>query len=162
MSIKPLTVVLIGLLFIVLACGPAASPSPGPEAVARQGQALVDKNQFDEARKLSTPRAQEMVSLMERIFQDEEGELTSNTQFKSMKCAERGDTLAICTYQIIDEEELIIDSFTLVKEAGNWLVDIPEEEDLMEEEDVEKLFNEFEEILNNALEEETDTAIESK
>ncbi|MEM1319307.1 MAG: hypothetical protein AAGG75_03570 [Bacteroidota bacterium] len=160
MSIKSCSFVFSVLFFATIACSPP--PNPGPEAVARQWQAFVDKNQFDEARKLSTPRAQEMVSLMERLFQGEEGDLTSSTLFKSMNCAEKGDSLAICTYQIIDEEELIVDSFTLIKDGSNWLVDIPEEEDIMEEEDVEKLFNEFEEILNKALEEEEGKTIESK
>ncbi len=93
--------------------------------------------------------------MMEGIFLDEEDMISTNTQFKSMDCKERGDTLAICVYQIIDEEELIQDSFTLIKLKGQWLVDIPEEESLMEEEDVEKLFNEFEQILNSALEEDS-------
>ncbi len=151
MPLKSAYITLISILCFLLACH--AEKASSPEEVARKWQEYVDNNQFDQARQLSTSRAQEMVRMMEGIFLDEEDMISTNTQFKSMNCKERGDTMAICVYEIIDEEELIRDSFTLIKFKEQWLVDIPEEEGLMEEEDVEKLFNEFEQILNNALEE---------
>jgi len=136
---------------LAMACTqPPAAPAT-PEEVAKKWQEYMDKNQFEEARQLSTEGAQEIVDMIEMIFKDEGNseDWISETVFVEMKCREKKDT-AICTCLIKEEEELIQDSFLLVKAGGRWLVDIAEE-DLEEGPGIEKMIEELEQIMGDTL-----------
>ena len=143
--------VLCFCFLLILACTQQASAPNTPEEVARKWQEYMDKNQFAEARNLSTEGAQEIVDMIEAIFTDEGNseEWVSETVFIEMKCREQKDT-AVCTCLIKEEDELIQDSFLLVKPAGQWLVDIAEE-DLEEGPEMEKMLDELKEILGDTL-----------
>ena len=140
---------------LALACTQQPTAPNTPEEVARKWQEYMDKNQFAEARKLSTEGAKEIVDMIEMIFSDEgSGEdWVSETVFVEMKCREQKDT-AICTCLIKEEDELIQDSFLLVKAAGQWLVDIAEE-DLEEGPGMEKMLEELEQIMGDTLQEDS-------
>ena len=136
---------------LALACTqPPANPNT-PEEVARKWQEYMDENQFEEARTLSTEGAKEIVDMIEMIFTDEgnSDDWISETVFVEMKCREQQDT-AICTCLIKEEDELIQDSFLLVKVAGQWLVDIAEE-DLEEGPGIERMIEELEQIMGDSL-----------
>jgi len=108
-------------------------PTPNtPESVARQWQQYIDYNNFDAAKKLSTNNGIIWIDGIKSILLNvEEGEeAITPTEFTVMTCKEDKDK-ATCNYVYREEEEIIIDSFFLVRQNGQWLVDIPEEENTM-------------------------------
>ncbi len=143
---------LFALVLTFSCCSSSTDSNLTAEEVARKWQSHIDKNQFDDARKLSTTRAKELVNLIESmIYKGDNGEASLiETQFLEMKCREMDNT-AICEY-VIQEEEKINDSFKLINEGGRWLIDIPEEATLLENDPVNDLYDDFEKSLNEALE----------
>lgn len=101
-----------------------------PETVTRAWQEYVDKDEFDQAAKLSTPNAKEWLLMIEKFLEglpmEEEEASIVMTQFVEMNCVEQG-SLARCGCIIKEEGELIPDTFLLQKIAGQWMVDVPEE-----------------------------------
>ncbi len=133
------------------ACAPEKELPNTPETVAKQWQIYIDNNHFDKAKTLSTKQAIEMVDMIQSVLYTEiEEEVESNTVFKEMICTEKGNK-AICTYIIIESGEEIQDSFFLQKENSQWLVDVPEEEELLKNDPIEKMSDDFEKLLNGEL-----------
>lgn len=107
---------------------PNAGPLPNtPEAVVRQYQAFLDSNLFDQARLLSTPRAADFLEMLAQMISDEPMDSSVvHTSFLKIDCTERGDT-AVCICLAQDEFEEYETEFRLLRMAGQWLVDLPEE-----------------------------------
>lgn len=118
-----------------------------PEQVAKKWQELVYRNQFEEARALSTQNAKDWITWIEKMVVGENtlDEETEMPIYLEMKCKEKGSK-ATCAYLMKEGSELYRDSFMLVKVKNQWLVDIPEE-DLEVDESMEKMLKEMEEIL---------------
>lgn len=147
---------LLSLGFLVFfACSTGAPQPMNPEKVARKWQESMDKNQFDQARALSTENAKEIVNMIERLIEVDQGEedWLVETVFKEMTCQENKDN-AICRCLIEEDGEVFQDSFILVKVEGKWLVDIAEE-DLKEGPGIEQMIKELEGIMDEALEQDT-------
>ena len=139
------------LILSIVACASEKELPNTPETVAKQWQEYIDNNHFDEAKELSTEQAIEMVNMIQSVLYTEvEEEVESNTVFKEMICSEKG-TKAICTYIIVENDEEIRDSFFLQKENNQWLVDIPAEEELLKNDPIEKMSDDFEKLLNGEL-----------
>ena len=102
-----------------------------PEAVVRQWQAFVDANRAEEAKMLSTERTKKFIDDSPKIPNEEIVE----TIFSNMKCREMGDR-AVCVYYTTTSSDTlkILDSLDVVRENGQWKVDIIESGD---EEDAE-------------------------
>ncbi len=115
------------------------SEPPTPEAVIRQFQAHIDKNEFAEAKALSTPRGQQRLDDLEAIIAGELADSTIfNTTFLEIDCQIDGDT-ARCLCLVQDSYEQYKSDYKLVRVNGKWLVDVPEEESADEEEFIEML-----------------------
>ncbi|MFK7807085.1 MAG: hypothetical protein AB8F74_04710 [Saprospiraceae bacterium] len=112
-----------------------------PEKVARQWQDWIDQNEYQKAKELSTGNAIEWINWAEETIKasGEEPEVLSPAVFLSMKC-EEFESKAICDYIMDDEGRQFRDSFFLKNINGQWLVDIPEE-DLLEDDDIQELFD---------------------
>ena len=141
---------LLGLLFTVFIIG--CSSDADPEATARRWQELVDSNKFKEAKELSTDRASDMIDMIETIVAEDDGEdaIISETKYEYMQCTENGNR-AVCKYAIIENMETVVDSFLLAKVGRKWLVDVPERDELLETDEVDKMFNDYENKLNQEL-----------
>ncbi|HHB79688.1 MAG TPA: hypothetical protein ENK85_10695 [Saprospiraceae bacterium] len=106
----------------------------GPEAVFVQWQKLVDAGQFAQAETLSTPITINWLKEIAEISDDTDS--TSGNDFseiQNISCVVQKDT-AICTYQIVEEGEIISNSVQLVNLKGVWLVDLHEDNDEILEE----------------------------
>ena len=93
-----------------------------PESVCRAWQTYLDNNEIAKAMLLGNLATKNWLKENQDLFlADEQLEPTS---FLTMICKESADT-AICKYRI-QEEEVIEDYFTLVREKGQWLIVIEE------------------------------------
>lgn len=121
-----------------------ASPDLTPEAVVRAYQSYVDRNLFDEAKKLSTEREQGRLEAVQRIIMEESQDSTRlNSVFLRLECKISAGKAA-CLCRIRDEYETYNTSFSLVRTLKGWLVDVPEEEEIFfEEEQVEAAIDSF-------------------
>jgi hypothetical protein len=101
-----------------------------PETVVRQYQALMDSNRFERAALLSTPDGQAMLNMLAEIMAgDPPDSSIIHTNFLDLNCAVQKDT-ARCNCLLRDEYEEYASQFKLLKINGQWLVDIPEEDEV--------------------------------
>jgi hypothetical protein len=119
---------LLGFLSILIACGnePKSSATEipnNPEAVVRQWQTLMDKNDIAQAKLLSSSNTQKWLEGIDAAFGGDT--LHVKTEFVSMNCEETGDkAMCKCTSKQNDLNDVYEDIFYLVKENGKWLVDL--------------------------------------
>jgi len=112
---------LFGAALLFSLCGCASKPALTPEEVARQWQAYIDKNQFEEAGQLSTGEAlryvQELASYNQRDTLAWENNVMLN-----LRCQVFGDSV-YCTYHFEDElGEPIPGQLALKRLSGKWFV----------------------------------------
>ncbi len=101
-----------------------------PETVIQQYQAYMDSNRFERAALLSTPDGKDMLNMLAQIMAGDPPDSTIiHTQILDMNCTTVVDT-ARCECQLKDEYEAYQSLFKLVRMNGQWLVDIPEEDDV--------------------------------
>jgi len=102
-----------------------------PETVVRQYQALMDSNRFERAALLSTPDGKAMLNMLAEIMAgDPPDSSIVHTHFLDLNCVIEEDNTARCNCLLRDEYEEYTSQFKLLKIDGQWLVDIPEEEEL--------------------------------
>ncbi len=97
-----------------------------PEYVALKWQEYIDKNLFDEAKKIATPEAVKWLdSTVVRFYSSvpQNKEDVSVTKFDTIFSKIINDK-AVCYYRIQVDDQNILDSFVLVKIEGKWLIDI--------------------------------------
>jgi hypothetical protein len=122
---------------LIYSCQPARTP----EEVVRRWQAHIDNNEFQEAKELSAPRTVQLLSWMEALLEDMDADsVITNTELLDLTCREEGDR-AVCHYALEDEGELYRDSFILIRIKGKWLVDLPEEPVMEDQDELEELFD---------------------
>lgn len=107
------------------------APLPNtPETVIQQYQAYMDSNRFERAALLSTPEGKDMLNMLAQIMAGDPPDSTIiHTQILDMNCTTVLDT-ARCECQLKDEYEEYQSLFKLVRIDGQWLVDVPEEDDV--------------------------------
>jgi hypothetical protein len=124
-----LVVPLLLLVLVLLGCesDPPAEQQT-PEEVLKTYQGLVDKNQLEEAKALSTPAGKEWLNELAEIIASEQPDSTIfQTKFLSVNCQGQGDTL-FCQCLLEDQYERYKSDYTLVKIEEQWLVDAPQDE----------------------------------
>ncbi|HMO40963.1 MAG TPA: hypothetical protein PKC76_11660 [Saprospiraceae bacterium] len=127
------------ILLATYACQREPKLPESPEDVIRKFQGYIDNNQFAEAKTLSTPRGQERLDDLEAIITGELADSTIfNTTFLSINCQITADT-ARCLCSVRDNYEAYETDYKLIRINGQWLVDVPEEEVVNEEEFIEML-----------------------
>lgn len=158
MSKLPLFILSILASVIVYSCRRSEPPPPDtPEKVVQAYQGFIDNNEFEKAKELSTPEEQERIDGIASIIANEMADSTLlNTVFLSINCSQEADT-AICICQVKDEYEEYETEYLLVRVNGQWLVDAPQEEIIIDDEIIEEfLYDETE----GAEETEEDTIME--
>ena len=114
-----------------------------PEEVVRLYQSFMDRNQFDEVKQLSTEAEQASLEEVRRIVMEENQDSTRmNSVFLALSCTIRQEK-ASCGCRIKDEYETYNTTFNLVRKENRWLVDVPEEEILFDEEEVKTALDSF-------------------
>lgn len=127
------------LLLCIFACQQGAQQAETPEDVLMQYQKHIDNNQFEEAKKLSTTAGKEWLSELASIIEDEQPDSTiMNTQFISINCQKEGEVL-VCECVLEDQYEKYTAAYRLIQQNGQWLVDAPEEEIIIENDIIEAL-----------------------
>jgi len=126
-------IVLIFLLANILACTSDSATAitkvdlSKPEAVVKKWQKHIDHNEFEAAKQLSTPAAQEWINFIAEVMKlDGEDDTIMETVFESINCTVAADS-AICNMVIKEEGELFDDAILLRKLSGQWKIDIPAE-----------------------------------
>ena len=119
---------IIGVFFFT-SCQNTEEIGEPPEFVLKRYQSFIDKNQFEEAKKLSTS---EEIKRLEELAQYMASEISNeatvlNTIFVRVHCQERA-TYARCACELKDQYEEYEADYILVKIKGRWLVDAPMEE----------------------------------
>ena len=116
-----------------------ARPPKSPEEVVLTWQKHLDNNEFEAAKKLSSPDGVEWIETIQ-VFLEEEP-ISTTTEFLNLHCT-AFDSTAQCVYLFEDEDgQQIQDTFFLLKLNNQWLVDIPKEDSEMDEALLEELFD---------------------
>lgn len=142
---------LLAIATVLFACQPepdklAESVNQSPEEVLRAYQRYYDRNQFQEAKALSTPAEQERLDELAEIIAMEVSDSTVlETVFEELNCSARGDT-ATCLCTLRDQYEQYQANFQLVRTESGWLVDAPHQEQLRIDEDLDRIMDS---LLNN-------------
>ena len=114
-----------------------------PEEVLKEYQKFFDKNEFEQAKRYSTPTGRRWIDDIAPMIMSEEEESTiMTTIFHSIDCVTKADT-AICDCKLQDANEFYTASYRIVKINGQWLVDAPDEEETIDYEDNEEIIEEF-------------------
>lgn len=114
-----------------------------PEEVVRLYQGFMDKNQFEQVKMLSTEGEQARLEEVRRIVMEENQDSTRmHSVFLALSCTTREER-ASCECRIRDEYETYNTTFYLVRRGNRWLVDIPEEEILFDEEEIKTALDSF-------------------
>ena len=119
---KLFSLVIVAIVIVaVSACGGKKNT---PEAVAEKFLGHLNKKEYAEAKKLGTENTKQMLDMMESFSgmdKDKKAEV-KDVKIENLKC-ETTDDKAKCTYTAEAKEETI----NLVKQDGNWLVDMKKE-----------------------------------
>jgi len=142
---------LLVLVIVLFSCQPDSresfdSVNQSPEEVLRAYQGYYDRNQFDEAKALSTPAEQERLDELAEIIAMEVSDSTVlETVFEDLDCSVQRDT-ARCICTLRDQYEQYQANFQLVRTQAGWLVDAPHEEQLRIDEELDRIMDS---LLNN-------------
>jgi hypothetical protein len=102
-------------------------PYQSPETIVRQYQEHLDKNEFEAAKQLSTPTAQSRLEEIANIISEEPADSTLfTTNFIAIQCDTTTST-AICACIIEYQSDRFPDTFYLVRQSEQWLIDAPKE-----------------------------------
>ncbi len=114
-----------------------------PEEVLKGYQKHFDKNEFELAKKYSTPAGKKWIDDIAPMIETGGEESTvMSTIFHNIDCITKIDT-AICDCRLQDASELYNAKYRIVKINGQWLVDAPDEEEIIDYEDNEEVIEEF-------------------
>lgn len=119
---------LICFLFLAMMSCQSDPPLPSePEAVVQQWQEWINKNEFDQAKKLSTANTREWIKWINEVLDEENNNTITHSEFVDINCQMKAEE-GYCACVLKEEEEQYVDTFYLVREKRQWLVDIPETE----------------------------------
>lgn len=119
---------MICFLFLAMMSCQSDPPLPSePEAVVQQWQEWINKNEFDQAKKLSTANTREWIKWINEVLDEENNNTITHSEFVAINCQMKAEE-GYCACVLKEEEEQYVDTFYLVREKRQWLVDIPETE----------------------------------
>jgi hypothetical protein len=119
---KLFSLVIVAIVIVaVSACG---NKKNTPEAVAEKFLGHLNKKEYAEAKKMGTENTKQMLDMMES-FSGAAGAKTTeakDVKIENLKCDTQAEK-SKCTYTAEGKEQTI----DLVKQDGNWLVDMKKE-----------------------------------
>ena len=111
-------------------------------------------NNYELAKSYSTAQTSAMIDTIKTmIFPDQEEEKLE-FEIKNVRCKQmQGATEAVCTCKYLEGEEEFTEELHLMQVDGQWLVDAKfgDDEDLLLDEDIEKMTQDFEKSLDKLL-----------
>lgn len=114
-----------------------------PELVIKKYQEFIDQNNFEAAKKLSTPQGQLMIEELQASIPEELMDSTVlTTVFYAINCQIDAE-VATCVCDLEDNYERYEALYKLVKIRGKWLVDAPEEEKSIDIEEIQEIIEEI-------------------
>jgi len=115
------------LILTIFSCQNDPPLPKEPAAVVEQWQEWINKNNFAQAKRLSTENAREWIDWINEVLK--EGNITEETtsDFRNIDCKVDNNN-ATCFCQIEELGEIFADTFFLIKEKEQWLINIPEQE----------------------------------
>jgi hypothetical protein len=134
-----ITLSFLGLLLLLFAC--QEDPSTTPAEVVRLYQAYVDQNEFDKAGELSTPAERKRLQELAQMIAVDADSTILHTQFETINCQELDADTVKCDCLLEDQYERYEALFTLVRSGGDWLIDLPEEESVEYETEIEAVID---------------------
>ncbi|HEB62761.1 MAG TPA: hypothetical protein ENI82_06385 [Bacteroidetes bacterium] len=123
-----------------------------PETVALSWLEHYYNNRFEEAKLLSTAKTKIMIdTIKELVFTDAEEEEIGTFKIADLICSTKKDS-SFCKFLYQEGDLEMEDELLLISIQGQWLVDdeLRSNDDILEE-DVEKIFEEFENVLEEEL-----------
>ena len=117
-----------------------------PETVARQWQQYVDENRFEAAKQLSAPNASEWLQWVSETLTEDilKEDTLAPGKILGMTCVENNNQAA-CAYSFDDNGLVYQDTFALLRVDGQWLVDIPKEALIENDDMIEVMIKEMKE-----------------
>lgn len=118
-----------------------------PEAVALHWLQSYFSNDFDAAKKYSTPPTQVMIDTIKNVIFTDSGEVEFN--ITALNCTTKADK-ASCTYVYVEDGEKIPENVNLMMIDSQWLVDaelVEDHNDPFLEENAAKMSEEIEAII---------------
>lgn len=136
-----ITIFLLGLFFNCTSDHPKMPNTP--EEVLKAYQGFFDKNEFESAKLYSTPNGKKWLEDLIPMIQSEGMESTIiSTIFHTLDCTVNADT-ASCVCELEDDGERYSANYRLIRIKGQWLVDAPEEEEIIDYEGDEEIIESF-------------------
>ena len=138
-----ISILFLGIVLILTNCQPDFNKHNTPEAVLKQYQFYFDNNEFEKAKALSTFEGKQWIDDIAPMIVNEFSDSTIlKTIFNELDCKIEKDT-AICFCELEDENESYPAEYRLIRFKGNWLVDAPDEGEIIEYEDEDELLDNF-------------------
>lgn len=117
---KLFSLVMVAIVIVAIsACG---GKKNSPEAVAEKFLNHLNKKEYAECKKMGTENTKQMIDMMESFAGMNKKEEAKEVKIENLKC-ETTEDKAKCTYTAEGKDETI----ELVKQDGNWLVDMKKE-----------------------------------
>jgi hypothetical protein len=140
---------IIYLLFVLtislVAC--ADDPKTTPEEVVKLYQAYVDQNEFDKARQLSTPAEAKRLQELEQMIAADSTASLLYTSFEQINCRAISKDTVECDCVLADQYETYSALFVVVRQGGQWVIDIPRPESVEYENEMESILDSLREEL---------------
>ena len=111
-------------------------------------------NDYDLAKTYSTPETAAMIDTIKTLIFPDQSNEAIEFKIKNIQCKQiKGDAKAVCTCNYLEQGEAFTEVLNLVQLDGQWLVDarLGNDEDLLLDDDIEKMAEEFEKSLDRLL-----------
>lgn len=120
--------------------GCSEEPDASPQEIVRLYQAYMDQNEFIKAAQLSTPPEKKRLEELEQMIGAYADSTVLTTSFERIDCTIKADS-AICDCLLADQYESYEAEFVLLKRDKEWLIDLPREEDVEYDEEIEAVLD---------------------
>ncbi len=138
----------IAFILVIVSTAIGCRKSLPVDETAQQWVTYYYNSEFDKAKLLSTQITKDMIDTVASELIDE-GEIMS-FQIIRMNCSVKGDS-AICSYTYKDEIEEFEEKIHLIQISQEWLVDEPLAGETLTNEEMEQVFDEYEEFLKEQM-----------
>ena len=132
------------VISFLMGCGKSLSV----EETAQRWVELYYNSEFEKAKALSTEITKNMIDTVASELLDEEEIIAF--KIVELNCSVNGDS-AICSYLYKEENDAFEETIHLVFRQKKWLVDEPLAGETLTDEEMEEIFDEYEELLKEEI-----------
>ena len=137
-----------GLILLVISFLMSCEKSLTVMETAQQWVEFYYKSDFEKAKMLSTQITKNMIDTVAGELIDE-GEIMT-FEIVHMNCLVRGDS-AVCSYTYKDELDTVEEKINLIRIENKWLVDEPLVGEALTNDEVDMIFDDYEDLLKEEL-----------